>query len=319
MNTVIVGFGGMGKVHYANAKLIDGVRIVGIVGSGENDRMEAEKLSLPFFESISEACRTLESIDVIDITTPTFLHKEHALEALSAGKDIIIEKPVALSHTDAELIFDEAAEKGARVVPAHVMRFTKEFGVFKGAVESGIYGKVLDASFSRISAMPEWSNGWLLDKNRSGLVPFDLHIHDLDMIFALFGQPESVESYKRRSSGSSIDEYFHVSYGYDGFTVNAEAAWLRSSIPFSASWRVIFERAVMECRDGRVYSYPYGDHPVEHDVHYDMVVSTGINVPPTGWYFKELSDIYSYLAGDSKIPLIPYSDIVEELKILENL
>ena len=319
MRTVIAGFGGMGIVHYLNTKLVDGIEVAGIVGSTVDDRRKAEEYGLSFFPSITEAFDTVRP-DVIDITTPTFLHKEHILQALAAGcKAVICEKPLALSSDDARAVIAAAEERDAVIIPAHVMRFTKEFKALKDVLEKKVYGSVLDASFSRISAMPGWDGGWLGDKNKSGLVPFDLHIHDLDMIFALFGKPEKVSSYKRKSRGSNIDEYFHVSYAYDGFLVNAEAAWLRSSIPFSASWRVILEHAVLECDDHGLWCYPEGEYPYELDTHYDHIVETGINVPPTGWYYEELSAIYSYFISGEKKPLIPYADIVEELKILENL
>ena len=320
MNVLLCGLGGMGRVHYANSVLIPDIHICAAVGSGEKDRAEAESHSLPFFSSISEAFAALPGIDAVDITTPTFLHRDHIMEAIAAGAgNIIAEKPLALSSRDAEEIYSAAEAAGARIVPAHVMRFTKEFRVLREAVSDCRYGAVLDASFSRISSMPLWSNGWLLDRSRSGAVPFDLHIHDLDMIFALFGKPASVTSYKRRSRESSVDEYFHVSYGYDGFSVNAEAAWLRASVPFSASWRVIFEHGVLQYDGDRVMAFPDGGEPSVLDTHYDRIVSTGINVPPTGWYYEELSAIYSYLSSAEERPFIPYQDIVEELKILENL
>lgn len=320
MNVLLCGLGGMGRVHYANSVLIPGVNICAAVGSGEKDRAEAESRDLPFFSSIADAFSSLPCIDAVDITTPTFLHKRHILEAMDAGAgNIIAEKPLALSSRDAEEIFGAAERSGARIVPAHVMRFTKEFRVLREAVADCRYGAVLDASFSRISSMPLWSNGWLLDKSRSGAVPFDLHIHDLDMIFALFGKPASVAGYKRRSRESCVDEYFHVCYGYEGFSVNAEAAWLRASVPFSATWRVIFEHGVLQYDGEHVMAFPDGGEPAVIDTHYDRIVSTGINVPPTGWYYEELSAIYAYLSSAEERPLIPYQDIVEELKILENL
>ncbi len=319
MRTLIVGLGGMGKVHCINTRLIPSVEIVGAVGATDDDRKAAEGFSLPFFSSIAEATAAGTDFDTVDITTPTFMHKQNIMEALDAGcRNIIVEKPVALRSADAEALFSRAEATGARIVPAHVMRFTKEFKALAAAVASEEYGRVMAARFSRISAMPGWTGGWLMDREKSGLVPFDLHIHDLDMIFALFGKPLSVSTYKRKSRGSGIEEYFHASYGYDGFTVEAEAAWLRASVPFSASWRIIFEHCVMECDGSSVKSFPDGGSPATVDTHYDTVVETGINVPPTGWYYEELSAIYMYLASDGKTPLIPYSDIVEELKILEN-
>ena len=59
-------------------------------------------------------------------------------------------------------------------------------------MKSEEYGKVLDASFERLSCGTPTglSAAGLFDKSKSGLLPFDLHIHDLDVIVSLFGKPE---------------------------------------------------------------------------------------------------------------------------------
>ena len=55
-------------------------------------------------------------------------------------------------------------------------------------MQSGEYGRMLDAQFLRLSACPRWSkSGWLFRREQSGHIPFDLHIHDLDLILSLSG------------------------------------------------------------------------------------------------------------------------------------
>mgnify|MGYP002231475856 CR=1 FL=1 len=80
--------------------------------------------------------------------------------------------------------------------------------------------------------------GWLFDKSKSGLVPFDLHIHDLDVIVSLFGVPDRAEC--RPCGGPAMDspELYRWEYRCGGVNVMAEAGWLNASVPFTAVWRV---------------------------------------------------------------------------------
>ncbi len=116
------------------------------------------------------------------------------MESLSLGKTTIVEKPCALTRADAGAMFALAEEKGVNLYVAQVLQFTREVEVLRKLVREGTYGRPLDAVFQRLSARPEWAQGgWLFDKSKSGLVPFDLHIHDLDVIVSLFGVPDRAE------------------------------------------------------------------------------------------------------------------------------
>ena len=314
---LLVGFGGMGHVHYVNIQRMDNAEIVGITGT-EHDRKAAEKTGLPFFLSITEGIQKL-SPDAVDITTPTFLHKLHVMEALECGVDVICEKPLALSASDAAEIYRTAEDKGLRVFPALVMRYTKEFAVLSSLIHNGEYGKLIKADFHRLSPMPEWTAGnWLFDKDKSGLIPFDLHIHDLDMIYALFGEPECIDSYAPVDIKTGFPCYYSIEYGYENLSVHAEAGWLRTSMPFTSGWRMIFEKAVAVNEDGRISIYPEKKEMQDLTPHYDIVISTGINVPPTGWYYEEIKHIISEMDGSEKAK-ISRDEAVGVLRIAERL
>ena len=314
---LLVGFGGMGHVHYVNIQRMDNAEIVGITGT-EHDRKAAEKTGLPFLLSITEGIQKL-SPDAVDITTPTFLHKLHVMEALECGVDVICEKPLALSASDAAEIYRTAEDKGLRVFPALVMRYTKEFSVLSSLIHNGEYGKLIKADFHRLSPMPEWTAGnWLFDKDKSGLIPFDLHIHDLDMIYALFGEPECIDSYAPVDMKTGFPCYYSIEYGYENLSVHAEAGWLRTSMPFTSGWRMIFEKAVAVNEDGRISIYPEKKEMQDLTPHYDIVISTGINVPPTGWYYEEIKHIISEMDGSEKAK-ISRDEAVGVLRIAERL
>ncbi|MFW5886062.1 MAG: Gfo/Idh/MocA family protein, partial [Halanaerobium sp.] len=245
----IVGIGGMGTVHFNNYAQIDKAEVRAVVGPSEADREKAAELGVKIYPDIKDLLAS-ENIDLVDICTPTFLHVEHALTALSYGKNIIIEKPIALHREDAERIFALASENNALVFVGQVLHFTKEVEILKKAVETEKYGKVLDAYFTRLTAAPNWvQGGWMFDKKKSGLLPFDLHIHDLDLIVSLFGKPESYSYKAAGREKSKFNEHYRFNYNYGDLNVGAEAAWYNANYPFTARWRVYFEEGLLVNED----------------------------------------------------------------------
>lgn len=315
----IVGAGGMGTVHYHNYQYIDACQVSAVVGASERDRENAEKWGIPLYASISEMLKA-EDIDVVDICTPTFLHKTHALESLSHGKDTIVEKPAALSGEDAGEMFSMAREKGCRLYVAQVMQFTKEITLLRELVEKQTFGKPLDAFFERLSSCPEWAQGgWLFDKSKSGLLPFDLHIHDLDVIVSLFGKPEKMQMMKTKRQECEYVEHYRMLYEYENLHVVAEAAWYHASIPFRAAWRVCFENAVVVYDGTKMTAYPYHEEPIVYDIEDEIKVPTGINVPPTGWYLNELKHFVSCIQKKQESPYVPEAQILNVLGVLEEM
>ncbi|TDO85920.1 putative dehydrogenase [Halanaerobium saccharolyticum] len=318
----IVGVGGMGTVHFNNYAQIEKAEVRAVVGPSEADREKAAKWGVEIYPDIKELL-TAEEIDIVDICTPSYLHLEHALTALSAGKNVIIEKPIALHREDAERIFALASENEALVFVGQVLHFTKEVEILKEAVKSGKYGRVLDAYFTRLTAAPDWSaGGWLFDKEKSGLLPFDLHIHDLDLIVSLFGSPESFSFTAAGRKESPFKEHYRFSYNYKDFKVGAEAAWYHAGYPFTARWRVYFEEGLLVNEDQLIFYPPEGE-ALKFETEAEPKIETGINLPPTAMFYNELSHFIDCaekgIASDkiTKEQLINTVDILEEIAGLE--
>lgn len=286
----VVGAGGMGTVHISNYAHIPGAKVAAVCDSTDAGKNAAARLGVNAYGDMEEMLGR-EELDVVDVCTPTFLHKEHALAALGAGRHVICEKPVALSRADAKEMFDTARKNGVGLFIAQVLQYAPETAALRGLLKSGEYGKPLDAVFLRLSACPRWvKNGWLFDKSRSGLLPFDLHIHDLDLIVSLFGKPKTVGYTSGGGEGRAYKEFYRFAYGYDGLTVSAEAAWYNADFPFTATWRVVFENAVVVNDEKGVVAYPLEGAPRVFDTEEKIKIPTGINVPPTGIYLAELTD-----------------------------
>lgn len=318
MNTLrigIVGGGGMGRVHYANWKAVEGTEVVALCGNAKT----AEEWGVPSFSSITAMVQEA-GVDVVDICTPTFMHHDQVIESLKLGKDVVCEKPIALSYADAKHMLDTAEKCGKNLYVAQVLQYTKEIRALHKLVETGEYGKVLDASFERLSAAPRWAaGGWLFDKTKSGLLPFDLHIHDLDVIVSLFGKPGSFTVQTCKGQGKTYAEHLRISYDYGDKHVNGEAAWFNADSPWTARWRVYFENALV-VNDGAVMTaYSFDAPPRVFDTKDEVEISTGINVPPCGWYYNELKHFAQCIREGKPTPHVTRGQLLTVMEILEEV
>ena len=317
MNILLVGAGGMGCAHYRNYEHIEGAHVQALVGKTGAGRKAAEDWGLPVYPSIREAVQS-EPIDIVDLCVPTFLHKQMALEAFECGLHVITEKPCALNKKDAEEMFRAAKEAGRQLYVAQVLQFTKETEVLRDVLQSGRYGKPLDGFFERLSARPAWSEGaWLLDKDKSGLLPFDLHIHDLDLIVSLFGKPAQVHVSADGENGG-LQDHFRVNYTWkDGLTVCGEAAWFNACVPFTARWRVYFENGMLVNDGNAVTGYGADGEVTVFDIADPVRIASGVNLPANGWFFRELTHFLDCAERNVPSPLVSEDQVLSVLETVE--
>jgi predicted dehydrogenase len=183
-----------------------------------------------------------ECVDIVSICTYTDSHVELALAALAAGKHVLVEKPVALRSRDVKRLLDASARARTLCMPAMCMRFWPGWDWLRAAVAQKRYGRVTSAVFQRLGSGPNWSKAFYGDAARSGGALVDLHIHDADFAYALFGAPASVST-----SGSLAHMTTQYRYAQGSAHVTAEGAWdLAPNAGFRMRYLVCFERATVE-------------------------------------------------------------------------
>jgi predicted dehydrogenase len=256
----IIGLGFMGKMHFRCYKTNKNVKVAAIcdidekkftnTGGAAGNISGAEKpldfSGVSFYTDFDKMLKN-ENLDAVSITLPTYLHCKYTLKALNAGVHTFCEKPMAMTVSDCQKMIDAAKTNRRLLQVGHCIRFWPEYSKLKEIVDSGKYGKVLAATFQRLSLTPTWSwNNWLMDKNKSGGAALDLHIHDSDYVQYLFGMPKEVSA--RGVKGPSGD-YDHVvtSYIYnDSKVVTAEGGWImKPGFGFEMSFNVMFEKATI--------------------------------------------------------------------------
>ena len=227
-----------------------------------------------------------EHIDILDICLPTYLHADTAVKAMDRGIHVLCEKPVSLKKEDAVRVYEAARKNNVRFMVAHVLRFWREYVFVKEIYDSGKYGKLLSGNMSRIGVRPKWSwDNWMMDENRSGLVPFDLHIHDLDYMVYVFGKPVNVTCFRAQHPQQ---DYLNVTYQFGDFFINSEAAWYDSPYPFTASFRFQFEKAVIAMEGGKLTVYEQSGNIYDLQDNGEKKDTGSINLPKSDAYANEI-------------------------------
>ena len=151
-------------------------------------------------------------IDLVDICLPTDQHEQVTLEALAAGKHVLVEKPIAVDLDAARRMVDAAAAADRLLMVAQVLPFFPEFSYVRNLAESGEHGQLLAAHFRRVIAPPDWSDD-MSDFRKLGGWGVDLHIHDNHFISTLCGVPKQVFSQGTLMDG--LVNHVHSNYVYE--------------------------------------------------------------------------------------------------------
>ena len=281
----LVGIGGMGGVHFNAYRRMKDAEVVAVADVRVD--MAREKVAgteARVYATLDELLAA-ESVDVIDICAPSYMHVDMAVRALEAGCHVLSEKPMSISTADTAKVIEAAKRAGKLFMTAHVVRFMKPYEYLRSVIESGELGKVVHIDMERISEVPRWSwEDWMRDVKKSGGTPFDLSIHDLDFAYSVFGEPREVSGvYKELDENN---DYIVSNLIYDGFTVSVTGGWFNAPIRFNAAYHAIFERGDIILERGKVYN---SGKLVELPEPEDRVSeNTGINIPRAHGYADEI-------------------------------
>lgn len=307
----LIGCGGMGAMH-ANCylALADKVKLVAIADlSKEKAEKYLSASGAKYYETGKELLEN-EKPDIIDICLPTYLHTEYAAMAMKKGASVFLEKPVCLNEEEAKLLLKTKEETGAKIQIGQVVRFMNEYVYLRDAVKNGTYGKVKSAYFYRLSSDPHWSwEDWFNDWKKSGTVALDLHVHDVDVMRYIFGEPDEVTADVTRNSDGVID-HIYAGFKYGDTVVKSEGCWdMVDGYPFSAGFRVCFEKATMEHNGRLTVRTDKGEcFTPEFKSECDMDVDIGINVSNLGAYYTEIKYFIENIIEGNGEEIAPLSE-----------
>lgn len=166
----VLGAGHLGKIHINCLKQIEKYQLVGFCDQDSNTAAKvAADMAVKNYESIDEL---VDSVDVVDIVTPTIAHFACASKAIAKGKNVFIEKPIVATVEEANELVKLAKEANVKVQVGHVERFNPAF----------------------IAAEPYINDPLFIEAHRLAMfnprgcdvpVVLDLTVHDIDILLTI--------------------------------------------------------------------------------------------------------------------------------------
>lgn len=225
----IVGLGGIGHYHAdlldeQPAELVGGVDI-----SGDARRAFSEQFNVPTYEQVDEL---LGIADALFITTPNRFHEEYTVKALTAGLDVLLEKPLAHTLESAERIVAAAHAAEGFCMVGFNNRFAAPVEVIKQYQQRGRFGQLshIEANYVRRRGIPGRGSWFTSEGVAGGGALIDIGVHAIDLALYFLDHPEVVEvSGETRSEFGGRDDYAYVHMwgedtGPEGFDVDDSAS-----------------------------------------------------------------------------------------------
>ena len=247
----VVGCGGFGLFALQQFTQVPGVRLVGMAAT---HRPASVAAAARFgVENVDDLGAFLGKgdLDVVYIATPPFLHHPQALAALEAGKHVIVEKPLAMTVSQADELI-AAARKNDRLVVANLMqRYNPLFDAVRRLVEARLLGEVLHGTFENYASdenLP--AEHWFWDRAKSGGIFVEHGVHFFDLFEGWLGAGRLEAAQVGLRPGTAIEEHVQstVRYG-DSALVNFYHGFHQTGRMDRQELRLVFERGELTLHD----------------------------------------------------------------------
>lgn len=169
LKVAVIGVGRLGKEHVRIYSRLPGVELAGVV---DIDTQHAERIARQYGTKVYELETVIDKIDAASIVVPTDKHFEVAKKLLEAGKDILIEKPITSTISQAKLLVNLASRKKLTLQVGHIERFNP--------IIQSLVKLVKEPKFIEIHRLSPFTK-----RGTEVGVVLDLMIHDIDIVLDL--------------------------------------------------------------------------------------------------------------------------------------
>lgn len=211
----IVGAGAIARQFADDLRHVPGAR-VGAVQTRSGNLPDGFAQMAGVAKVVSSLDELLDdsAIDAVYIATPNAAHAEQALAAISAGKPVLVEKPLATTSADARLIAEKASVAGVFAMEAMWTRFLPAMQAAREIVWSGRIGEVKSVRAELAYRREETPGSRFFDPALGGGAALDLGVYPLSVAIFLFGQPDRVEgSWRQASTGVDMASNWRLQFG----------------------------------------------------------------------------------------------------------
>ncbi len=218
----VVGAGYWGSKHVRTLSSLPEIEQVAVVDPSA-ERVRALTHTYPALASFQNLGEALDSIDAVVIATPPSTHAPLAMQALQAGKHVMVEKPLATTLDAAAAVVDTASQRGLVAMVGHTFEYHSAVWKLRDIVRSDVFGDLYYLDTARLN-MGLYQH----DVN----VVWDLAPHDVSILnFVLGGPPSAVACWGSRHAHRRLEDIAHLRLYYEELGVEAtvHVSWLHPS------------------------------------------------------------------------------------------
>ena len=192
----VIGQGHIGKRHAEMIRKNPDSELVAVCDVLSKEQLGIEAISEAYFTNIDDLLAAGLNVDVINICTPNGFHAEYAIKALQAKKHVVLEKPIALTKNDAELILFKSLEMSRHVFCVMQNRYSPPSVWLKELIDNNTLGDIfivkLDCYWNRDNRYYKKGN-WHGDAKLDGGTLFTQFSHFIDIMYWLFGDVQNIK------------------------------------------------------------------------------------------------------------------------------
>ena len=327
----IIGCGGIAdRRTLPGMMLSDKVELVAVMDANKEVAEKCkEKYGAKYAFDKFEDVLAVSEIDAVYIASPVFFHKEQAIKAAQAKKHILLEKPVALTVSDAEEIKKACEENNVKISIGFLMRFHGYHQKIKEIIAEGKIGEIVSMRGQFTCWYPDIDGAWRQKKAMSGggaLVDMGIHVIDLIHYISGLKAVEVAAFNQTQTFGYEVDDSSNLIMKMD----NGAVAYVDSNfnIPDAASVAKleIYGTKGSIVATGTLAQDEVGDVKIlisDDNLEYDASQQRGELVPvslegtPLGnMYTKEVEGLCDAIINNSSVPVSVESAIYDQ-KVIE--
>ena len=306
-----------------------GYELSAIVERNNTDSRERYPTS-KLYRSVEELCADKE-LQLIVVNTPTHLHFEQAKLVLQAGKNMVIEKPFAVTVKEAEELTALASTNNLFISVYQNRRYDGDYHAVKNVIEKGLLGEIREVEIRYDRYRPHYGGKPHKEGEMRGAgIIYDLSPHLVDQAIQLFGFPEAVfaDLIKMRDD-VGVPDYFELLFYYDRLRVRLKASCIARESTYAYTLHGMKGSFLQQRSDMQENELLAGTKPsleswcpapsspdglLHTEINGEVIRKETTSTP--GNYMGYYDDVYKALTGQGPNP-VPPADGIRNMRIIE--
>lgn len=237
LEIAVVGAGVIGKRHVELASSSRSCRLAAICDENPAAKVLARTHHVPFFSNVETMLKETK-LDGAIVATPNDDHAAVGISCAEHGIDLLVEKPIASTSAEAELLVEAASRNDTELIVGHHRRFNPIVRKTRTLIEEGSLGRLLSATFLWLIKKPRayYDVPWRIRRPGGGFILINL-IHEIDTLRYICGEIKSLYAVTGDAArGLEVEDTASVSFAFENGAVGTISA--SDAVPAPWSWEM---------------------------------------------------------------------------------